>query len=280
MRSAIAGDERIADLDVTRTIRMQFRLASLGAFFHRLALGLSLGLLPRATTPAQAPAPSWRFVATPYLWTAGLDGQVGFKNVVADVDLSFSDILRNLRFAAMARAEARNGPIVLGVDAIYVSLGDSKAFAIRGASGEIKLNQRETIVQPMVGYGFTGDGWAVDALVGARYWNLSTEFILDPARLATRSRSGTVDWLDATGGVRANFTPWTKVHLIAEGDAGGGGSRNTWQAAGTASYDVAKHYTVIAGYRYLAVDYDHDGFLFDTHMSGLVLGVNIRIGPN
>ena len=255
-------------------------VARVGACLARSALGLSLGLVAAATSAAQASPQSWKFGATPYVWTSGLDGQVGFNNVVSDVDLGFADIMGALQFGAMARLEARNGPIVLGADAIYVSVGDSKAFAVRGAAGNITIAQRETIVQPMAGYGFTVHGWGVDALVGARYWNLRTEFGLDPARRAPRSRSGTKDWLDALGGLRASYTPRTKLHVVAEGDAGGGGSRNTWQAVGTVSYEVAKHYSVLGAYRYLAVDYDHAGYLFDTHMSGLVFGVNIRIGQN
>jgi predicted porin len=99
------------------------------------------------------------------------------------------------------------------------------------------------------------------------------------ARLESRSRSGTVDWLDATGGLRVRLNPLSYVHIIAESDGGGGGSHSTWQAVGNVTYDFSKHYSAVAGYRYLDVNYDRSGFLFDTHTNGWLIGLNIRVGP-
>ena len=31
----------------------------------------------------------------------------------------------------------------------------------------------------------------------------------------------------------------------------------------------------MAGYEYLSVDYDHDGFRFDTHTNGFLVGVTL-----
>jgi hypothetical protein len=210
------------------------------------------------------------------VWTAGLDGQVGIKTVETSVDLGFTDILRHLRFGVMASAEARNGPFVIGLDGIYVSLSGSKTIGIRNASANVTLDQRETIVQPTAGYSFNGTVWSVDALVGARYWNLSTDLGVDPTRLQDRMRSGTVDWVDATGGVRVRVQPMSNLHFSVASDAGGGGSRSTWAAAGTVSLDLSKRYNVLTGYRYLAVDYDRNSFLFDTHMDGWLLAVNFH----
>jgi hypothetical protein len=190
--------------------------------------------------------------------------------------LGFADIARHLRFGAMATFEARKGPMLFATDVMYISVGGAKAFDFRGASGQVTFDQRETIVQPMVGYTFTGSTWSVDVLAGARYWNLSAGLGIDPARLDSRTKSGTVDWLDATGGLRARFTPAKAVHITAEGDGGGGGSRGSWQAVGIVSVDLSKHYSAMTGYRYLTVDYDRSGFLMNTHMDGWLLGVNIN----
>jgi len=176
----------------------------------------------------------------------------------------------------MAAVVARHGSIVLGADAIYVSLSGSKAFASHGASGDVTLDQRETILQPMIGYNIEGEIWSVDALAGARYWNLSSALGVDPARRDSRSRSGTKDWLDATAGLRARVALADFLVVSVEGDGGAGGSRNSWQAAGAVSLELSQRYSVMGGYRYLAVDYEREGFLFDTQMNGWVLGVNLR----
>lgn len=243
----------------------------------RCALGLSGLLIGATAVSAQVTQPQgWTFVVTPYGWLAGLDGQVGIRTVTTNVDLGFTDIAPHLRFGAMGTFEARKGPIVFATDVMYISVGGAKAFAIRGGSGEITFDQRETILQPMVGYAFGGQRWSVDALAGARYWNLSADLGIDPTRLSSHTRSGTVDWLDATGGLRARVTPKKGIHITAEGDGGGGGSRSSWQAVGIVSADLSRHWGAMTGYRYLTVDYDRNGFLMNTHMDGWVLGVTVN----
>ena len=45
---------------------------------------------------------------------------------------------------------------------------------------------------------------------------------------------------------------------------------------GTIQYQVADYLTLDAGYRYLAVDYDDGGFLFDVALSGPIIGASFR----
>jgi hypothetical protein len=236
-----------------------------------LVAGLSLSPI---TTPSAAQASPWRFTATPYAWMSGLDGQVGINNLLTNVDVGFSDLVKHLRFGAMAALDARKGPLVLDADVLYVSLGGDKAFAIRGASGEVTLDQREAIIQSAIGYTpIDTPIWTVDVLVGARYWHLNTDIGLSPANRESRARSGGVDWVDATGGARVRFNPAHDFHLVADGDVGGGGSRNTWRLTGTATFDLSRRYGLMAGYKYLSVDYDRRGFLFDTNTNGFLAGV-------
>jgi len=66
--------------------------------------------------------------------------------------------------------------------------------------------------------------------------------------------------------------------LKAEGDVGGFGvgSDLDWQVLGALQYQVDDSLTLEAGYRYLAVDYDDDGFLFDVALQGPIIGGSIR----
>jgi hypothetical protein len=238
-----------------------------------LTLAMLGTLLPERAV-AQASSPTWRFTVTPYGWMSGVGGRVGIRNLVTDVDLGFNDVLDHLRFAAMAALGARKGPWVLDADVVYVSLGASRAVAVRGASGDVTLDQREAIIRGAAGYTPIDTRiWTVDVLAGARYWNLSTNIGIDPANRNSRTRSGSVGWLDAIGGARVRFNPASDFHLVADADAGGGASRNTWRATGTATFDLSRRYGLMAGYEYLSVDYDHDGFRFDTHTNGFLAGV-------
>jgi hypothetical protein len=63
--------------------------------------------------PPSAPAPAgseWTFTIAPYLWAAGLQGDIGlFGRQPVHVDMSFGDIFDNLRFGGMVVGEAHNG---------------------------------------------------------------------------------------------------------------------------------------------------------------------------
>jgi hypothetical protein len=50
----------------------------------------------------------------------------------------------------------------------------------------------------------------------------------------------------------------------------------TWQVFTGLGKEFKQRYSVLLGYRYLDVDYKNGGFLFDTHMSGLLAGFGIR----
>src|ERR1700741_3405437 len=57
-----------------------------------------------------ARASEWRFVVAPYVWMSGINGELGVRDLSADVDISFGDVLSKLRFAAMGTLEAGYGP--------------------------------------------------------------------------------------------------------------------------------------------------------------------------
>jgi hypothetical protein len=218
----------------------------------------------------------WRFAVTPYGWLSGLNGTVGVGPVAAHVDLSASDVLEMLQFGIMGAAEARKGPWVIAADGIYASLGAGKVFAVRGDTGGLELSQRETIIQPVGGYSIGDETWGLDLLAGFRYWNLSTTLDVDRARRPSNQRSGSRQWVDATGGLRFRTIPYEKVRFLAAADGGGGGARDTWQLYSSLGYDAWSRWTLGFAYRVLHVNYDRDNFLFDTRTEGIIVGVTYR----
>jgi hypothetical protein len=129
------------------------------------------------------------------------------------------------------------------------------------------------MLQPEVGRTIVTQPWGtVDVMVGVRYWHLSVDLTAPPEVL-----SGDQDWVDATVGAAWRFQPGPHWHLFAKGDLGGGGSKFTWQGLGGAGYDLARCCTLLAAYRYLAVDYEKDnGFVYDVHLNGPALGVTLH----
>jgi hypothetical protein len=77
---------------------------------------LAAWLIAAATPPParadEPPTDRWQFGITPYVWAAGLDGQVGVRGITAAVDASFIDILQDAdSFIGLeGHFEARYGP--------------------------------------------------------------------------------------------------------------------------------------------------------------------------
>ncbi len=79
------------------------------------------------TTYIEAPSNKWHFAVIPYLWMMGINGKVGVKGRTADADVSFSDILKNLDFAAEVHIEAWRDRFGFFIDTTYskISLTDN-----------------------------------------------------------------------------------------------------------------------------------------------------------
>jgi hypothetical protein len=85
-----------------------------------LLLASMLALLPTAAladetaaSPAEEP---WEFTIGPYGWALGLAGEINPGGNRIDVDLSFSEILDDLQFAAFTQFTARKGPWFIAFD--------------------------------------------------------------------------------------------------------------------------------------------------------------------
>jgi len=219
---------------------------------------------------------TWRFNVTPYLWLSELNGRVGIGPVAASVSLSAGDVLDMLKFGAMASAEARYGPWLVGADGIYALLGAGTVFGFRGDTGSLSLNQSQAMIQPMGGYTFGDGNWAIDILGSMRIWKLSATLDVNSNTRPPDSHSAARTWVDATPGFRFRWKPLEDVRFVFYADGGLGGSQNTWQIYSSLGYDVWKGLSLGLAYRTLAIDYDRNNFLFDTNMQGVVFGLAYR----
>jgi len=218
----------------------------------------------------------WRFAVTPYLWFAGIEGDVGVGPLVSHVDLSPGDILDHLQFAAALYGEVRRQWFVGGMDAFYASVGDAKAVVFRGDTGSFNISLRQTILNPFVGYSVGNATWTLDVLAGARYWRSRGELRVDRPNGQSRDFTTTVDWWDAIGGLRLTGSIVPRLRFTAGGDAGGGGANSDWQLHGDVGYDVSSIWTVGVLYRYLSVDYSKSNFTQDVAFKGFAIAGTYR----
>lgn len=244
-------------------------------------------MLPAAAQAADIAAPEaaggWTFAASAYLWGAGIDGESGvFGLPPQDVDLSFSDILKDLDFAFMGLAEARNGPFVLGLDVTYSKVGSEVDNPRQEAAERVidKINV-DTASWMVTGYGgysiLDTDELRVDLIGGARFWSVNTDFEVDTVKPANPLDGRTVDdgasWVDPLAGVKLRLDLAPDVYVASWGMVGGFGvgSDMMWDVMAGAGYSFTEHFDVFAGYRAVSVDYSDDGFVYDMVQQGPVM---------
>jgi len=255
-----------------------------------LAGMLTLGAGTAATAQTTAAQTSgWQFEITPYLWAAGMKGdvQVGTLPKIS-TDVSFSDVLDVLDIGLMGAFEARKDRWGLLFDAIYMKLSMDATASRTGpgpigatATANANLEMKQTLLAAAATYRAVEGRSPVDVFGGLRYIKLEASAEINGsffAQTGTVSRSGDVDWVDPYIGVRIQHPIADRWTLVGYGDIGGFGvgSDFTWQAIAGVNYDFSKSVSGKLGYRYLSVDYDKDGFLYDMASYGVYLGVGIR----
>jgi opacity protein-like surface antigen len=255
----------------------------------RMALALLAGMLALGagtaataqTTAAQTGG--WQFELTPYIWGAGMKGDVQSGSLPKiHTDVSFSDILDVLDFGLMGAFEARKGRWGVLFDAIYMKLemGASASGPIVGATTvSANLELKQTMLAAAATYRAVEGRSPVDVIGGLRYSKIEASAVISGSLLGiTASRSGDKDWVDPYIGARIQHPIADRWTLVGYGDIGGFGvgSDFTWQAIAGINYDFSKSISAKLGYRYLSVDYDKSGFLYDMDSYGAYLGVGIR----
>lgn len=246
-----------------------------------------LSLTANAQMEVESPQPeatyasdTWHMSASPYLWLAGLDGNLNLLGHDAAVHQSFGDIFSNLKVGFMGLGEVRRGRLGVLTDLLFVRVGDQKAVPVPQLPFpiQVKLTTTTFTLTPEFAYRvYSQKHLAVDAMGGFRYYHLGAKSNFDAGPLGHTSYSGTNDWADATAGARllARMTPKIGAFLI--GDAGGGGSSPTWEITYGVGYKILKNATTQIGYKRLSFNrQDGNTFGLEATQQGLVLGTTIR----
>jgi len=271
---------------------------------YAAALALSVTCAPLADTANAADAvimtpieaqiegdasPGWAFQVTPYLWATGMKGHISpFRRLPAiSVHKSFADVVDNLDFGGFVNIWGRYDHFVLSADIMYVRTSDSRAFGplpllpsplppLPAVTASVDSSQFMAAL--MGGYRVVDTpSFSLDALGGVRFWHISNQ-----VTVSALGRSGSYGesfgWADPMVGARAFLHLGDKLSLHAQADIGGftAGSDLSWSVLATVNYAFTDHFSVSAGYKVLDVDYDRRGHIFDTRLSGPVLGLTYR----
>lgn len=245
----------------------------------------SFGESPAKKVKNPNPPPSdWHVDWVPfYLWFTGLHGDVGAAGVEVPADVSFSQVFKQLNIGYMTDLDVRRKRIGLFTDLIFISLStDQKTTPIGPQPTYVgfQSNAKELIVDPELYFRLVDkDLGSIDAIGGGRFWDLNNSLNLYPPNNGSMVTVGqTQKWVDPVLGARFRLNANKGIFFNLKGDAGGFGvgSQLTYQIYAGIGKTFKTKYAVLAGYRYLYVDYSNAGFVYNVHMSGLLAGFNIK----
>ena len=222
----------------------------------------------------------WSFTIAPYLWMAGISGEVGqFGLPPVEVDASFGDILSNFDIGAMVVSEARYGRFGIATDFQYVKISTEADTPFGVLADSIDVSS-ETLTALVAGSFrlVESDTATFDLLAGARLWSVNTDLELSGGPLDGTSFDDGDTWVDPTIGVKGRADLTENIYLTAWGMIGGFGvsSDFAWDVMAGMGYSFNETFSAVGGYRAMSVDYENGDFVFDVVQHGPFLGAVLR----
>lgn len=237
--------------------------------------GTMLGSTPLLAEETASPD-EWRFTLAPYIWAAGIEGESGlFGLPPQDIEIGFTDVLRNLRFTFSAVGEARKGPFSISLDLLYVGLKTDINTPKGILTDRIQAHMQTFMMTGLVGYSLIDQGgMTVDAMAGARLWVADNDFEFKGGPLNGGTPSDGATWVDPVLGGKVKMDLDEDFYLAGWALVGGfgAGSDFMWDVMGGVGYRFNESQSVFLGYRAMGDDFAADGFVSDIVQSGPILG--------
>lgn len=229
-------------------------------------------LCAAAAAPAQADEP-WQFQIAPYVWAAGLEGDIATIPGVpaASVDASFTDVLENLDAAFMIAGEAHNGRFGIFIDILYVDV--EATGSVPGPLFSTAKLESQTFYSTSAGFWrlWSNERASLDVMAGVRLWSIDTKLVLGAGILPATTVSHNENWVDPLVGFKARGTLGGGRFFHSVGVLFGGfdvGSDYMWDVFGNLGYQWTDGFSTSIGYRYLTVDYSDNEFSYDVVQEG------------
>jgi hypothetical protein len=227
-----------------------------------------------------ASAEDWKWTVTPYVWATdvGIDARVHDRDLV-DATIPFADLVDDIRFVAQVRAQAMHGEHGLALDLFSVSMADDSGRVPLPNGAELALDTRidMTILDVTGLYAPAEKGFS---------WLYGLRLINQREDIDAQVRTGNVagpgkhydandTYVDALVGARYSHALGDRWTWTLSADIGTGGTDLTWSVSPTIGYSFGQQqrYQVIAGYRYLAIDFKTASDVdMDMTLDGFLIG--------
>ena len=218
----------------------------------------------------------WYVEFAPYLWFAGIDGDVSFSrsSPTFSIDADFDDLVDDIEFTFAFNTSIKKGEWGYYGDFFFIKLDQegytpARLFRVTSQFDEIIFTNAATY------YLYKSDTKWIEGMIGARLWALEHDINIYNASTGVRSTgsSGTEEWLDPFIGIRTQWNFARRWYLGFMINYGGFnvGSEETYETFGGLGFRFNKGHAVRAGFKAIGVNYDEDGFLFDVDQKGTYL---------
>jgi len=236
----------------------------------------------------------WQFEVSPYLWGVSQSGDTGIRNVkgsgkdlIAELDMGFSDIFKNLDSGFLINGAARKGDWLIFADSIYmkVKVGHSGTGFTGVGENSISVTAREQLMDLIAGYRtFISKVHNFYTYAGIRYADIETSLYGDfnpigiPELGFTREIKFGDSWVDPIVGAYSEFKLNPSFTILTRAEIGGFGvgSDFSWLASIGVDHKLNSNWSLKYSFRYLSVDYDDNDFVFDVNTNGLLLGATYK----
>jgi len=241
--------------------------------YKRMVGLILIGLFIQA--PVFAADDEWQFMLTPYIWFAGMEGDVSTVPgaPVVPVELSASDALSDTQASFMLLFEAKKNKQGMLFDFLYTDVETDTTLI-----DQINLSMKSTSINYMFSAAYEYEVYnqnraVADIYGGLRYWKVDTklEFSGGLGLLAGKSISNDDSWVDPLIGIKGlTYFGSSKVYIVGwlAGGGFGVGSESFYDISANIGYQWNKAIGTTVGYRYLAVDYENDSFVYDVTQQG------------
>ena len=233
----------------------------------------------------------WQFSATPYFWTAGMDGESTAKGTTTDIDVGFDDIIDNFDVVAVpVHLEGWHAPSGWGfvTDFNYLSLDGT--FPTPDPTVTVNVQLDQLLFEAAVGYrlidpdrvepdtALSDSALGLVVYGGLRYMSLDLDIDLNPGPVV----SDTDSWLQPYAGARIRYEFDNDLALFSAGDFGhwedGDDESTIWNVLVGVDWRAWTNVSLKGGYHWQGVDVSSGkggGFGQDLIVSGPTVGITI-----
>ncbi|NCF16177.1 MAG: hypothetical protein GWP62_12755 [Gammaproteobacteria bacterium] len=235
--------------------------------YHRLLAVLTLTIACSGASYAETPAAAdeWQFQLTPYIWLAGITGDMASDGVdLPPINPGYSFFsLDNLDGVAFLSFAATKGQWSIQSDLVFVSFADTIPIGAVDAAWDLDGGILE------LSAGYRPASWQHTKLIfGVRGVDLSVDAVLTPGPAG----SSDVSFVDPIIGVSHQQVFDNKWGVYARGDIGSGGSDVMVNAELAGTYQFTDTFTLMFGYRYLGIEFEDSETLLDLAVYGYTIG--------